>query len=82
MKYVEFVNVLSEIFIKINFFLWGIYWILVLFGNVEFMFVVKYGNKVYIVAVRIVRRLERKRNLVLVFFGRFVFREFEVFFVV
>jgi hypothetical protein len=39
------VNTISEILIKINLFSLGINWILVLFGNVEFMSVVKYTNK-------------------------------------
>lgn len=75
MKYAESVNALSEILIKINFFSWGIYWILVLFGNAEFMSVVKYGNKAHIAAARTVRRLERKRNSALAFLGRFASRE-------
>lgn len=65
MKHVKSMNIVSGIFIKINLFSLGLYWILVLFGNVEFMSVVKYGNKCHIAVARAARQLERKQNAVI-----------------
>lgn len=46
------VNIVSETLVKINLFSLGINQILALFGNMEFMLVVKYANKSYIAVVR------------------------------
>lgn len=62
MKHAKPMNTINEIFIKINFFSLGIYQILVLFGNAEFMSVVKYGNKSHIAMARTIRQLEREQN--------------------
>lgn len=70
MKHAKPMNTINEIFVKINFFSLDIYQILVLFGNVEFMSVVKYGNKSHIAVARTIRQLERKQNSAFACLGR------------
>lgn len=55
-------NTVSEILIKINLFSLNIHRIGVLFGNTEFISVVKYGNKSPLAVARTVCQLERKQN--------------------
>lgn len=62
MKHTTSRNTLSEILIKINLFSLSIYRIGVLFGNTEFISVVKYGNKSPVAVARTVCQLERKQN--------------------
>lgn len=70
MKHAKPMNTINEIFVKINFFSLDIYQILVLFGNAEFMSVVKYGNKSHIAMARTIRQLERKQNSAFACLGR------------
>lgn len=70
MQHAKPMNTINEIFTKINFFSLGIYQIPVLFGNAEFMSVVKYGNKSHIAMARTIRQLERKQNSVIACLGR------------
>ena len=55
-------NTVSEILIKINLSSLNIHRIGVLFGNTEFISVVKYGNKSPVAVARTVCQLERKQN--------------------
>lgn len=55
-------NTVSEILIKINLFSLNIHWIGVLFGNTEFISVVKDGNKSPLAVARTVCQLEREQN--------------------
>lgn len=55
-------NTVSEILIKINLFSLNIHRIGVLFGNTEFISVVKYGNKSPLAVARTVCQLEREQN--------------------
>ena len=55
-------TLLSEILININLFSLSIYRIGVLFGNTEFISVIKYGNKSPVAVARTVCQLERKQN--------------------
>lgn len=64
------VSPVSETLVKINLFSLGINWILALFGNVEFMLVVKCVNKSYIAVVRS-SQLGRKPNLALACLWKF-----------
>lgn len=62
MKHAKSINIISRIFTEINLFSLGRYQILVLFGNAEFMYVVKYGNKSHIAVAWTIRSPERKWN--------------------
>lgn len=74
------VNTVSETLVKINLISLGINWLLALFGNVEFMLVVKYVNKSYIAVVRSRVSWGGNRTWHLLVCGRFTSIHPEVFF--